>query len=133
MPSLPWPASPNDKPRSRSPSDVRPAARQVEWLPYSAKSWLGSAPGGAPSTETTPPTASDPHKADCGPRTTSIRLARSALSSSNRGSLPAAGSLARMPSTNSKLWLASAPRILSWVCEPAGPLVETAAEGTSLK
>ena len=34
---------------------------------------------------------------------TSIRLARSALSSSKRGSLPAAGSLARMPSMNSRV------------------------------
>ena len=60
-------------------------------------------PGASPLTEMTPTIASEPQSADCGPRTTSIRLARSALRSSNRGSLPAAGSLARIPSTNSSV------------------------------
>ena len=39
----------------------------------------------------TPPIASDPHSADCGPRTTSIREARSALSSSKRGEVAGGG------------------------------------------
>ena len=47
--------------------------------------------GSALSTATTPPSASEPQSADCGPRTTSIRDSRSLVSSSNRASLPAAG------------------------------------------
>ena len=79
----------------------------------------------------TPPMASDPHSADCGPRTTSIRDARSALRISNRGVSPDAGSLILIPSTNSKVWLASAPRMRTSVSEPAGPDVATAADGVS--
>jgi hypothetical protein len=45
----------------------------------------------------TPPSASDPHRADCGPRTTSMRDRRSVVRSSKRASLPAAGSLKRNP------------------------------------
>ena len=56
-----------------------------------------------PLMATTPPTACDPHSADCGPRTTSIREARSAFKSSKRAKSPVAGSLARMPSINSKV------------------------------
>jgi vitamin B12 transporter len=62
--------------------------------------WEASA---RPLTAITPPMASEPHNADCGPRITSIREARSALSSSSRGVSFAAGSLARMPSMNSRL------------------------------
>ena len=69
----------------------------------------------------TPPIASEPHSADWGPRTISMREARSALSSSKRGSSPAAGSLILIPSTNSKVWFASAPRMRTSVSEPAGP------------
>src|SRR4051794_9992385 len=53
----------------------------------------------------------------------------SALSNSNRGASPEAGSLARIPSMNSKVWLASAPRIRTSVSEPAGPKVEIEADG----
>ena len=44
-----------------------------------------------PLTAMTPPIASEPHSADCGPRTTSIREARSAFNISKRGVSPDAG------------------------------------------
>ena len=91
------------RPRSAFPTVERAAPRQLSRLPPSANAWVPPDPGASPLTATTPPIASDPHKADCGPRTTSIRETMSALSNSNRGVLPAAGSLARMPSMNSKV------------------------------
>ena len=54
-------------------SSVRAAPRQLSWLPPSAKACVPPDPGASPLTATTPPIASEPHSADCGPRTTSIR------------------------------------------------------------
>ena len=60
-----------------------------------------------------------------------MREARSALRISNRGVSPDAGSSILMPSTNSRVWLASAPRMRTSVSDPAGPDVATAADGVS--
>jgi len=77
----------------------------VRSSPNAPASALARQPGRSsmPLTAITPPIASEPHSADCGPRTTSTREARSALRISNRGVSPEAGSSILMPSTNSKV------------------------------
>jgi hypothetical protein len=88
---------------ARGLADAEAVARRNPNDPASVAAENDVASPGSPSMAITPPIASDPHSADCGPRTTSIRETRSALSSSNRGALPAAGSLARMPSMTSSV------------------------------
>ena len=50
---------------SAGPNEVRAAPRRVSKLPAATSA---AVPARAPSTATTPPIASDPHNADCGPR-----------------------------------------------------------------
>jgi len=77
----------------------------------------------------TPPSASDPHKADCGPRISSSRPRLAAVKVSNRASLLAARSLKAMPSMKTRVWLASAPRMRTCACVPAPPDCATATPG----
>ncbi len=82
-------------------------------------------------TLTTPASASLPHSALWGPRTTSMRSTSQVVRSWKANSSLPAGSLASMPSMSTSTWLASAPRTRTWVWEPMPPARLTVRPGMS--
>jgi hypothetical protein len=78
----------------------------------------------------TPPIASEPQSIDCGPRKTSIRAMSSAYNCvKSNPPLVAVGSVSRMPSITTTLWLGSAPRIRKLVTWPNPPVRATLIPG----
>jgi hypothetical protein len=85
-------------------------------------------------TLTTPPIASDPYSALCGPFSTSMRsIALGANIAKSKSPLAAVGSLMRMPSIITRVWPVLAPRSRIFVVEPGPPDSVMSSPGTVRK
>src|SRR5215211_6100638 len=79
---------------------------------------------------TTPPIASDPYNADCGPRRTSMRSTSARTSVEKSNSRPVVeGSLTRMPSIRTRVWRDSPPRMRTVWIWPGPPFWVTVRPG----
>ena len=79
----------------------------------------------------TPPMASEPYSALCGPRSTSTRsIVPGAISAKLKSPAAPLGSLTRMPSISTSVWPVLAPRSITPVVPAGPPACVTVSPGT---